>query len=101
MVQNSWIQGLTGAEQVAALTLGWPDELWNAGSQDSVSPPISCRAAHGEHMASTLEGRAALLGFGASCQHLSPSTTTSHLVFAEDTGPVDLCQVVARAGNWD
>ncbi len=82
MVQNRWIQGLTESEQAAALALGWSDELWNAGSHDTTSPPITCRAAHGEHVASTLEGRAALLGFGASCRHPSPSA--SRPLLAED-----------------
>lgn len=68
MVQNSWSQGLTAAEQAAALVLGWSQELWDADPQTSAFPPISCRAAHGEHVAAALEGRAALLGFGASCQ---------------------------------
>ena len=52
----------------------------------------SCRAAHGEHVASTLEGRDALLGFGASCQHLLQLVTLCSL-------STWTCQVVARADN--
>ena len=66
MVQNRWTQGLTAAEQEAALVLGWSHELWDADPQTSAFPPISCRVAHGEHVATALEGRGALLGFGAS-----------------------------------
>ena len=77
LVQNSWEQGLTVDEVAGATALGWSEATWRQGL--SARPAVSCSASHGDHSTAALEGRGALLGFGANPSPSSPRKRRSLL----------------------